>query len=55
MPANATRIEHNCNETIDELEYLRWRIILFLFHFHLLCNSLKCVGHYDSKGVCRII
>ena len=44
-----------CNKTAGKLEHLwRW-IILFLFHFSLLCNTLKCVGHYDSKGVCRII
>ena len=43
------------NKTAGELEHLRWQIILFLFHFLLLCNSLKCAGHYDSKGVHRII
>jgi len=47
---------HNkCNKMADELEHSRWRIILFLFHFPLLCNSLKCTGHYDSKGVRGII
>jgi len=44
-----------CNKTAGELEHLRWRIILFLFHFLLLGNSLKCAGHYDSKGVRGII
>jgi len=44
-----------CNKTAGELEHLRRRNTLFLFHFHLLYNSLKCVGHYDSKGVCGII
>ena len=38
-----------------ELEHPWRQIILIHFHFHLLCNSLKCVGHYDSKGVCGII
>jgi len=44
-----------CNETTGKLGHPQRRIILFLFHFLLLCNSLKCVGHYDSKGVCGII
>jgi len=47
--------DNECNKTAGELEHPWWRIILFLFHFPLLCNSLKCAGHYDSKGVCRII
>ena len=44
-----------CYETAGELEDLQWWIILFHFHFHLLCNSLRCVGNYDSKGVHEII
>jgi len=43
------------NKMTAELEHPWWQIILFLFHFSLLCNSLKCAGHYDSKGVCGII
>jgi len=46
---------HICNETTGKLGHLRQWIILFLFHFLLLCNSLKCMGHYDSKGVRGII
>jgi len=45
----------HCNKMADELGHPRRWIILFLFHFLLLCNSLKYAGHYDSKGVCRII
>jgi len=44
-----------CNKITGELEDRQWQNILFLFLFHLLCNSLKCMGHYDSKGVCKII
>ena len=44
-----------CNKTAGELGNLWWRNILFLFHFHLLCNNIKCIGHYDSKGVHEII
>jgi len=47
--------EEVCNETTGELEHPQWWIILFHFHFHLLYNSLKCAGHYDSKGVHGII
>jgi len=39
----------------DKLEHLQRQNILFLYHFLLLCNSLKCMGHHDSKGVCGII
>jgi len=47
--------QYTYNKTASELEDLQQRNILFLFLFHLLCNSLKCAGHYDSKGVCEII
>ena len=42
------------NETTGKLGHL-WQQIIIFFHFHLLCNSLKCMGHYDSKGVHGII
>ena len=45
----------NYNKTAGELEDLQQQNILFLFHFYLLCNSLKCAGYYDSKGVYEII
>jgi len=44
-----------CNKMAGKLEHLQRQIILFLFHFPLLCNNLKCVGHYDSKEVHGII
>ena len=44
-----------CYKMASELDDLRRWIILFHFHFLLLCNSLKCAGHYDSKGVHGII
>jgi len=43
------------NKMTGELGDPQWWIILFHFYFLLLCNNLKCVGHYDSKGVCGII
>ena len=44
-----------CNKTAGELGHPWRRIILFLFLFLLLCNSLQCAGHYNSKGVHGII
>jgi len=48
-------IHYFCNKTAGELGHLWQWNILFLYHFLLLCNSLKCMGHHDSKGVHRII
>ena len=44
-----------CYEMAGELGDLQQWIILFLFLFHLLCNSIKYTEYYDSKGVCEII
>jgi len=44
-----------CYKMAGELNDLQWWIILFIFHFLLLCNSLKCMGHYNLKGVRGII
>jgi len=44
-----------CNKMVGELGHPQRWTILFLFHFLLLCNSLQCMGHYDSKGIHGII
>ena len=47
--------ENNCNKMADELGNPWQQNILFIFHFLLLCNSIKCTEYYDSKGVHKII
>jgi len=50
-----TGISYLYNEIAGKLEDPWQQNILFLFLFLLLCNSTKCMGHYNSKGVRKII